>query len=249
MDKPSILIVDDEAFMRRVVRQTLTTLGITDITEADSAISALSLFGKKTFDLILCDIYMPNMSGLELLKEIRSGKTKTPNDSRLIFLTSFSNTEVLKTSMELDVNGFLVKPIKSNLVKKKILAALNENMFLQDEEMYQDIDIDMQWTSKLKEEKVISVGKNKSSHTDEHTPEPDPNINDTDTDLPEDVILASILQLEPDSILAENLTAKDHTLLLSAGQKLSAQIINRMHDLRDILHSDFIKIIPPAEDS
>jgi len=251
LEAPLILIIDDEQFMRRIVRQTLLSLGYGNIAEADSGAAAKCLFEKKAFDLIISDIYMPHMSGLELLKSIRLGRTKAPSDSRVIFLTSFSNTEILKTSMELGVNGFLVKPIKSDMVKKKILQALNEHMLLKDEEMYESIKIDTQWASQLKKEKVVSVGSNKTSQTKE--PEPVGPIQETETikdnQLPEGVIMASTLQITPGSILAEDIITKDGTLLLSTGQKLNQQLINRIHDLRSILRFENIKIKPPAEES
>ncbi|MDZ4262850.1 MAG: response regulator, partial [Pseudomonadota bacterium] len=157
MAAPSVLIVDDEAFMRRVIRQTLTSLGCSQVSDVGSVAEALALLGKNKFDLILSDIYMPGMSGLDFLKSIRTGKTSLARDSRIIALTSFSNTEILNTSMMLDVNGFMVKPIKSDLVKKNMLKALKEKMYLRTEAEYEAIAIDGSWASR-EEAKPISVG-------------------------------------------------------------------------------------------
>jgi YesN/AraC family two-component response regulator len=73
---------------------------------------------------------MPGMNGLELLRRIRTGQTPRPKDSRFIILTSFSNTEALGAAMSLDVNGFLVKPIRIGVVMEKIERAIQENFQL-----------------------------------------------------------------------------------------------------------------------
>jgi CheY-like chemotaxis protein len=239
MAGPSILIIDDEAFMRRVVRQTLSSLGCDRVADVSSATEAVALLGKNRFDLILSDIYMPNMSGLELLKQIRTGKTLAPRDSRFIALTSFSNTEVLSTSILLDVNGFLVKPIKSELVKKSILKALHETMYLRPEEEYEPIKIETQWASR-EEKTVIAVGG--GFHAPAPKAEPGTKPEKGSEALEPGVVLVSILQIPPDAVLAERLVAKDGTLLLSAGQKLNPQIINRLQELHSILRSDMLKI-------
>ena len=248
MAGPSILIIDDEAFMRRVIRQTLSSLGCDRVTDISSATEALTLLGKNRFELILSDIYMPNMSGLELLKQIRTGKTQAPRDNRFIALTSFSNTEVLSTAMLLEVNGFLVKPIKSELVKKSILKALHETMYLRPEEEYEPIRLNEQWTRR-EDKTVIAVGGGV------HAPAPKAEVEvaakreKIADEIESGVTLVSILQIPPDAVLAERLVAKDGTLLLSAGQKLNPQIINRLQELHSILSSDMLKIEVQEEDS
>lgn len=240
MAEPSVLIVDDEAFMRRVIRQTLASLGYGDVADVDSAAAALALFGKGRFDLIISDIYMPNMSGLELLKQIRTGKTAAPRDSRFIVLTSLSNTEVLSTAMALDVNGFMVKPVKSELVKKKMLKALTESMYLRPEAKYEPIPLDSSWASH-EEKRVIAMGAG-ARPAEKPLAEAAPKAGAQPQPLEEGVELVSILQLQPGAVLMEKLYAKDGTLLLNVGQQLSQQIINRLHDLHAILSSDMLKV-------
>lgn len=243
MAAPSVLIVDDEAFMRRVLRQTLTGLGCTQVGDVGSAAEALALLGKSRFDLILSDIYMPGMSGLEFLKLIRTGKTALARDSRVVALTSFSNTEILNTSMMLDVNGFMVKPIKADLVKKNMIKALKEKMYLRTEAEYEAIGIDQGWASK-EEAKPISVGG--AAHIPRAVSEPAP----VEVKAPEvveplpGVVVVSVHQIPVNSVLAEKLVAKDGTLLLSAGQRLTPQMINRLQDLHSILRSNMVKVLP-----
>lgn len=227
--------------MRRVVRQTLVNLGCDRVTDVGSATEALTLLAKGRFDLILSDIYMPGMSGLELLKQIRTGKAHVPRDSRFIALTSFSNTEVLSTSMLLDVNGFLVKPIKSELVKKCIQKALKETMYLRSESDYEVIRLDEGWASR-EEKRAIAVGG--AAHAPKPAAVAQPATAQTAARVEEQqgVVQVSILQIPAGAVLAEKLFAKDGTLLLSPGQKLTPQLINRLQEIHSILCSDMIRI-------
>ncbi len=107
-----ILIVDDDEFIRKIIRRVLVDLKFVNIKEIESAKSALLLMQGHTFDLIITDVQMPGMNGLELVRRIRAGLTPAAPGTRTIVLTSFANTEVLSVAMSLEVNGFLVKPIK-----------------------------------------------------------------------------------------------------------------------------------------
>ncbi len=237
MAGPTVLIIDDEAFMRRVIRQTLINLGCDHVTDVASATEALALLGKSRFDLILSDIYMPGMSGLELLKLIRTGKAVISRDSRFIALTSFSNTEVLSASMSLDVNGFLVKPIKADLVKKTMLKALKETMYLRSEGEYEAINLDAGWASCEEKKQPISVGGGA------YVPRPAPVAPEPVAVADEPgVEIVSVLLIPPGAVLAEKVLAKDGTLLLSPGQKLTPQLINRLQEIHSILGSDMVKI-------
>jgi len=67
-----VLVVDDFATMRRILKNILKQIGFTNISEADDGKIALTELKKEKFDLILCDWNMPQMSGLELLTALKS---------------------------------------------------------------------------------------------------------------------------------------------------------------------------------
>ena len=70
-----ILVVDDFATMRRIMKNILKQLGYTNIGEADDGTTALEEMKKTTFDLIISDWNMPKMTGLELLKKVRASRS------------------------------------------------------------------------------------------------------------------------------------------------------------------------------
>src|SRR6185436_1587289 len=94
-DRLSVLIVDDEPLQRRILRDVLRNLRFVRTKDADSGEFAIEKMREQRFDLVLSDVQMPGMNGLELLRQIRTGQTKLARDTRFIILTSFSNTEVI----------------------------------------------------------------------------------------------------------------------------------------------------------
>lgn len=247
----SILIVDDAAYMRRILRLTLLDIGYDQVSEADSGLTALKLFEKSSFDLIICDINMPGMSGLELLREIRSGKTRAPSNSRVIFMTALTNSDVLRDSMRLEVNGYMLKPIKAETVKKNILRVLKENLLLKNEEFYQTIDLCMQGGNQIRTRKPYAADDipRRPEANEEGVPlvEPGSQSADCQAQLSENGVATSVFQLEIGSILAEDLRTTDGKLLLSAGQRLTTRHIHRIHDLGPMLETKLIKVLKPED--
>ena len=68
-----IMLVDDAAFMRMMIKNTLTQQGYTDIVEAQDGAEAVTKFAEENPDLVFMDITMPNMDGLQVLDAIKSG--------------------------------------------------------------------------------------------------------------------------------------------------------------------------------
>ncbi|MBF0452786.1 MAG: response regulator [Candidatus Magnetomorum sp.] len=113
----NILVVDDFAFARRIIKNVLKEIGMNNVTEVSSGTAALIALNKNEFGLIVTDFNMPGMNGIELVRKIRAidATTATP----IIMVTSDGNKSVLLEATEAGVNAFLNKPFtKEEFVEK-----------------------------------------------------------------------------------------------------------------------------------
>ena len=233
-----ILLVDDDSLSLRVIRHIIYGLGVKSIEEAFNGEEAKNLLDKHEFDLIITDVQMPRMNGLELIKMIRSGQTQAPRELLAIVVTALSNSDVLRTSLALDVNGFLAKPMKPIVVHEKIRDALNEKNLIvpKNEADYEAIDTDLKTLGRQHIQTSADLDSEKSQVVaDQNGPISDPNR-------------VVIRELEPGMRIMHDLRLKDGTLLLSAGYRLSETTINRLNELRDVLLEELVTIIPEEEE-
>ncbi len=122
-----ILYAEDNAINQKVTVMQLRKLGVTsDI--ANNGLEALELFKKNEYDMILMDVQMPEMDGLECTKEIREYE-KINNSSQSIYIvaaTANSDTSDKLNCIEAGMNDYISKPFRENELKEKILNALNQ---------------------------------------------------------------------------------------------------------------------------
>jgi len=114
-----ILVVDDEEFLRRIVVRMLTANGY-QCMQATGGAEALALLNTREYTLVISDIMMPGMSGLELLQVIRQ---KHPNVA-VIMLTAVDEQETGMQALELGAYGYLFKPFEDNALLINVVNAL-----------------------------------------------------------------------------------------------------------------------------
>ena len=113
-----VLVVDDFATMRRILKNVLKDIGLRRIAEADDGSTALELLKKDKFDLIISDWNMPKMSGLDLLKAVRSdGSLK---DIPFVMVTAEAQKDCVLQAVQAGVSNYLVKPFTADAVKEKL---------------------------------------------------------------------------------------------------------------------------------
>ena len=118
-----ILVVDDFATMRKVVRNLLKQVGYEDIVEAEDGVMALRALKSQKIDVIISDWNMPNMSGFELLKAIRddSELAKTP----FLMVTAEALQDNVVAAVKAGVNEYIVKPFTAEVLNEKIVKIMD----------------------------------------------------------------------------------------------------------------------------
>ncbi len=238
IEKLNILLVDDEAFVRKVNAHVLSGLTQGNVLQAPSAREAISIFDKQSVDLLITDIQMPEMNGLDLMKEIRCGKTSAPAELPILAITSFSNTEVLGSAMGLDVNGFLVKPISPKNALEKINIAMREKINPRATITYERVMTDLPSLSggaspikEIKHRVNSSISRTSTENASET------NIKGTRVPL---------TNLKPGMKLLSELHTRDGVVLLVSGQLLTEQMVNRVKELEKLMAEKEALIESPA---
>jgi two-component system chemotaxis response regulator CheY len=116
-----ILIVDDSPTVRKLIGYILKKQEYR-ISEAEDGIDALEKLGNLEADLIIVDLNMPNMDGIQFVKNLRSNYYYM--DTPVIMLTTTKDEELKKDALQAGVNIFLNKPVQSNFLLYKVESLL-----------------------------------------------------------------------------------------------------------------------------
>jgi len=117
---PHVLVVDDEEFNRRLIRRIVDQY--CEITEADNGHAALSLVQQHEFDLIILDIMMPGMHGLEVLTEIRKQAAST--ELPVILVSALTENNDIVQGLQAGANDYIPKPIDAEIVQARVRTQL-----------------------------------------------------------------------------------------------------------------------------
>jgi two-component system response regulator AtoC len=134
MTNQSILVVDDEEKMRRLLEIMLTQLGYVVYQAADGQ-EALDFLSTQTVDLVITDLRMPEVDGIELLRQLREQK----NDVSVIVVTAYGTVETAVNAMKYGACDYIVRPFELDAIEATVKRALKlskvvrENKFLRQE--------------------------------------------------------------------------------------------------------------------
>ena len=115
-----ILVVDDAAFMRKVIKDTLSKAGYTELYEAVDGADAVQKYAEVNPDLVLMDITMPNMDGLEALKAIRGAD----GGANVVMCTAMGQESMVMEAVRAGARDFIVKPFKEDRILKTVTNIL-----------------------------------------------------------------------------------------------------------------------------
>ncbi|HTM08452.1 MAG TPA: chemotaxis response regulator CheY [Verrucomicrobiae bacterium] len=113
-----ILVVDDASTMRRIVRGLLRELSLKNIREAENGTDALEELRRKKADLVISDWNMPQMTGIELLRAIRSDTSL--KDVPVLMVTAEAKKENIVEAVQAGVNNYIVKPFSAETLQEKL---------------------------------------------------------------------------------------------------------------------------------
>ncbi|MBI5007617.1 MAG: chemotaxis response regulator CheY [Nitrosomonadales bacterium] len=124
IEDTKFLVVDDFSTMRRIVRNLLKELGFANVQEAEDGVDALNKLRGEKFDFVVSDWNMPNMTGIELLRNIRADAAL--KHLPVLMVTAEAKKENIIEAAQAGASGYVVKPFTAATLDeklKKIFAA------------------------------------------------------------------------------------------------------------------------------
>ena len=118
----NILIVDDAAFMRMMIKDILTKNGYNVVAEAENGIKAIDKYNETKPDLVLMDITMPEMDGLQALKKIRGADAS----AKVIMCSAMGQQAMVIDSIQSGAKDFIVKPFQAERVLEAVKKVIGE---------------------------------------------------------------------------------------------------------------------------
>lgn len=116
-----IMIVDDAAFMRMMIKDTLKKNGYDNLVEASDGEIAVNTYKSENPELVIMDITMPNKDGLQALKEIK----EYDNNAKIVMCSAMGQESMVVEAIKLGAKDFIVKPFKADRILKTVTAALD----------------------------------------------------------------------------------------------------------------------------
>ena len=113
-----VLIIDDSSATRAYIRAALEEMAEMQVSEAASGFDALRILPRERFDLLVVDINMPNINGLELISFIR--RSETHRETPLLIISTEASERDRARAMQLGANGYLAKPFTAEALAEAV---------------------------------------------------------------------------------------------------------------------------------
>jgi CheY-like chemotaxis protein len=164
-----VLVTDDHQFVQHFIIQILNSIGVRDIVTAEDGAQAIKIMSegssernsslskrlllerpdiaedlqvqRNAFDCIISDFNMLPMNGLQFLKAVRTGEAGVAREIPFIMLTGRSDEGIIATSLDLDVNAYVVKPVSRNDLVKKFARVLKMSVPLKAVADYEAVEV------------------------------------------------------------------------------------------------------------
>jgi CheY-like chemotaxis protein len=216
--KLTIMVVDDQALVRSLLIQVIKGLGFVQerIHQAVDGMTALRSLNARHVDVVLCDISMEPMGGLDLLKEVRMGRPHvTPSTIPFIFLSGHSERQNVELAVQLHADGFIVKPPKPADIEKTLSNAFTRERPEGNPLHYAHISTGTEYDR--------TCGFRVGTHGFELADSQDLAV------IGKSAVELTLAEVEPDSLLMADVVTPDGHLLLPKGKRITAGQIRTLH--------------------
>ncbi|WP_084637522.1 response regulator [Paludibacterium yongneupense] len=228
-----ILIVDDQLLVRTLLGQVLRNIGFKpdSIHQGTDGNNALRILALRPVDIILCDVQMEPINGVDLLKEVRCGRTSTPSNVPFVFLSGHPERATILQATKFHADGFIIKPPKPSDIEKNIETALKRTRPDIDPFSYFD----------------IPTGSDYDLRNFTRLPTP-PQNHDLDVLLGRFEAALPLSDVPVGAILARDVCASDGHTLLVRGIKLSALELKTLHNFASVYGIDTVYVAHLPQD-
>ncbi len=122
----SLMIVDDSATMRKIIMRTVRMSGLEfeNTEEAGNGVEAIAKLSAKPVDIVLCDVNMPEMGGLEMVRKVRK-ELPACSSTKIIMVSTESSQELIDGVISDGANGYITKPFTPERFQEKISPFMN----------------------------------------------------------------------------------------------------------------------------
>lgn len=115
-----IMLVDDAAFMRMMIKNALSQNGYSDFIEAQDGVEAVKKYEEEKPDIVIMDITMPNMDGLQALKKIR----ENDSSAKIVMCTAMGQESMVVDAIKSGAKDFIVKPFNADRIVQTVKSIL-----------------------------------------------------------------------------------------------------------------------------
>ncbi len=202
------LVVDDERFSRMIVSRQLREMARWDV---DTAADGADAFGKLTgplghkVKLLVADINMPGITGLELLRAVRMGQTNTRRDIQVLLITGHTDAPLMHLARQLHVDAILAKPLSKASLVERIGRSMKRTFGIGRPEYYEHVSIPS-YRFRLSDDLICG-------------------------DDGDGTLALPLREVPEGSILARDVILSSGRTMIESGRRLSAQLIGLLHDL------------------
>jgi len=223
MSRVKVLVVDDVPFVRSFVSRVLGAMGIRQIEESPDGADGLVKLSASVPDLVVLDIMMKPVNGLQFLKTVRTGLAGVPHDLPVIVLTGATDTPVMGTAMALDCDAFVTKNAHADTIREKIARVLSEKAAGNSPDHYRLVGL-----------------------PDVAQPVPARPLSPASPSPDAAVESLSIDEVSAGAVVDRDIVTEEGTILVAEGTALTASHLRRLSDLSEIIGIDRIWIRRPA---